>query len=182
MEAFVYKLTNVDKNKHYIGYHKGSTDDGYVCSSSSEEFWNDWENDNWKRDILFEGTQSECVKKEIELLRQMDLTKNYNNSVAGHIIFTEEVRNKMRKAHNKNRNYAKGWKFTEESKKKLSNSHKKFVSSLSESERKAHYKQNKNLDKLTESNNSSAKCPHCDKVGQYRAMKRWHFDNCKDNV
>lgn len=27
--------------------------------------------------------------------------------------------------------------------------------------------------------NNKTKCPHCDKVGQYRAMKRWHFDNCK---
>lgn len=22
-------------------------------------------------------------------------------------------------------------------------------------------------------------CPHCNKEGQHRAMKRWHFDNCK---
>lgn len=22
-------------------------------------------------------------------------------------------------------------------------------------------------------------CPHCNKVGQIQAMKRWHFDNCK---
>jgi len=33
--------------------------------------------------------------------------------------------------------------------------------------------------KMAAKNNSSAKCPHCDKVGQYRAMKRWHFDKCK---
>jgi hypothetical protein len=24
-----------------------------------------------------------------------------------------------------------------------------------------------------------AKCPHCDKVGQMIAMRRWHFDNCR---
>lgn len=23
-------------------------------------------------------------------------------------------------------------------------------------------------------------CPHCGKVGGYSAMKRWHFDNCKE--
>ena len=22
-------------------------------------------------------------------------------------------------------------------------------------------------------------CPHCNKIGQSVAMKRWHFDNCK---
>lgn len=28
-------------------------------------------------------------------------------------------------------------------------------------------------------NNSNSTCPHCGKSGQYRAMKRWHFDKCK---
>ena len=28
-------------------------------------------------------------------------------------------------------------------------------------------------------NNSLSICPHCNKEGQYRAMKRWHYDNCK---
>jgi len=27
--------------------------------------------------------------------------------------------------------------------------------------------------------NASLTCPHCDKTGDYRNMKRWHFDNCK---
>lgn len=27
--------------------------------------------------------------------------------------------------------------------------------------------------------NNNCVCPHCNKEGQYRAMKRWHFDNCK---
>lgn len=30
-----------------------------------------------------------------------------------------------------------------------------------------------------EKNNATSSCPHCGKEGQYRAMKRWHFDNCK---
>lgn len=28
-------------------------------------------------------------------------------------------------------------------------------------------------------NNAISSCPHCQKTGQYRAMKRWHYDNCK---
>lgn len=32
---------------------------------------------------------------------------------------------------------------------------------------------------MAKQNNSNATCPHCGKIGQYRAMKRWHFDNCK---
>ena len=32
---------------------------------------------------------------------------------------------------------------------------------------------------MAERNNAQAMCPNCGKTGQYRAMKRWHFDNCK---
>lgn len=28
-------------------------------------------------------------------------------------------------------------------------------------------------------NNRTHQCPHCDKMGDLRNMKRWHFDNCK---
>lgn len=31
-------------------------------------------------------------------------------------------------------------------------------------------------------NNAPSECPHCGKIGQYRAMKRWHFDNCKYRI
>lgn len=33
-----------------------------------------------------------------------------------------------------------------------------------------------------EQNFSKIVCPHCKKEGQARAMKRWHFDNCKDKI
>lgn len=33
--------------------------------------------------------------------------------------------------------------------------------------------------KMAAKNNAKTICPHCKKEGQYRAMKRWHFDNCK---
>lgn len=36
-----------------------------------------------------------------------------------------------------------------------------------------------NAKKLAAKNNSLSACPHCNKQGQYRAMKRWHFENCK---
>jgi hypothetical protein len=36
----------------------------------------------------------------------------------------------------------------------------------------------KRINNGTHPNNKSV-CPHCNKIGQYRAMKRWHFDNCK---
>lgn len=35
------------------------------------------------------------------------------------------------------------------------------------------------LDPLQNSNSIQVSCPHCNKTGQLRVMKRWHFDNCK---
>ena len=35
--------------------------------------------------------------------------------------------------------------------------------------------------KMAAKNNATVSCPHCSKSGQYRAMKRWHFDNCPSN-
>lgn len=29
-------------------------------------------------------------------------------------------------------------------------------------------------------NHTTSECPHCKKVGQTNAMKRWHFNNCKE--
>jgi len=34
-ESFVYLWTNKDTDRKYIGKHKGTADDGYVCSSES---------------------------------------------------------------------------------------------------------------------------------------------------
>lgn len=31
-------------------------------------------------------------------------------------------------------------------------------------------------------NNLNTKCPHCNKVGEFKNMKRWHFDFCKKNI
>lgn len=37
------------------------------------------------------------------------------------------------------------------------------------------------IKKMRESakNRQTIKCPYCNKIGQYNAMKTWHFDNCK---
>ena len=101
-EAFVYIWTNLANNNRYIGYHKGPQNDGYVCSSASTRFWNDWENPSmqWKREIVFEGSQQECVQHEHSLLMEIDLRSDmyYNNARGGVIIFTDEVREKIRQS------------------------------------------------------------------------------------
>ena len=132
--SFVYRWVNKTKGKVYLGYHKGTLDDGYICSSKSKQFWKDWETDEWVREILFEGNQEECVNKESELLKNLDNTY-YNMSINGKIIFTEEVRQKMRKPKKDTSKMGKprfgkdnsfyGKKHSEETKQKMSDSAKK---------------------------------------------------------
>lgn len=35
--------------------------------------------------------------------------------------------------------------------------------------------------RLRPQDTTSLTCPHCNKVGDYKNMKRWHMDNCKSN-
>lgn len=103
MEAFVYQWINLSNNKKYIGYHKGSQDDGYICSSSNSEFWEDFKNPKmkWKRLILAEGTSNDCLKIEQKILKNMDLRSDefYNNARGSEIIFTNDVLEKMSNSH-----------------------------------------------------------------------------------
>lgn len=102
-EAFVYRWINKNTGRIYLGYHKGDVNDGYVCSSKSEDFWKDWNNPEieWDREIIYKGTVRECVDLETWILSQVNLLDNsyYNMNVAGGIIMTDEVRAKLSRAH-----------------------------------------------------------------------------------
>jgi len=102
-DSFVYIWRNLTNGCKYVGYHKGSIDDGYVSSSSNQRFWNDYFNrlHDWKREIIFEGTQEECLKYEQDYLKSIDLSSDewYNNARGAEIIFTQEVRDKIRNHH-----------------------------------------------------------------------------------
>lgn len=135
--SFVYIWINLTNNRKYIGYHKGSKDDGYICSSGNPQFWEDFENVDmaWERKILFEGNQNDCLIEEQRLLKNADLQSNkwYNNARGANIIWTDDVRKKSSKSH-KNR-----WKnvpneIRQEYAHRLSETSKKWWSSLSEDE------------------------------------------------
>lgn len=105
-EAFVYEWKNLTNGKSYIGYHKGSLDDGYICSSHNIDFWKDFNNIHmvWERIIIAEGTRDECLKIEQDILKNINIAedKYYNNARGAEIIFTKSVLNKMSKSQ-KNR-------------------------------------------------------------------------------
>jgi hypothetical protein len=83
MDSFIYKWTDNKTGMFYIGIHKGTPDDGYICSSKymMEEYRK--RPADFHRDILEYGTQRECQIKEKEYLKSVDAAKNlcyYNRS------------------------------------------------------------------------------------------------------
>jgi hypothetical protein len=103
--GFVYIWKNLTNGKKYIGYHIGDLDDGYISSSHNELFWNDYYNKDmsWEREIVFTGDSTACLVKEQEMLENVDINsaEYYNNARGAKIIFTEEVKEKMRKSSKK---------------------------------------------------------------------------------
>jgi len=105
MDSFVYIWKNLTNGRQYIGYHKGSLNDGYICSSKNETFWTDFYSPEmkWERIIIFEGTSQECLEREQEILKNIDLNdpEYYNNARGASVIFSEEVTKKMSLSHKK---------------------------------------------------------------------------------
>ena len=121
MEAFVYCWTNLDNGCKYIGYHKGSEDDGYICSSRSDRFWSDWEDCEFSRQIIAKGSIEDCVALELTLLGTVDLKSDeyYNNNAGGGVVFTDEIRTKL-KLKRKGRKPALGKSPSKETRNKIS--------------------------------------------------------------
>ena len=126
-EAFVYKWTKTD-GFWYIGFHKGSIDDGYI--SSGEYFLEDYNKnpDLWTREILATGTISEMYDYETKLLQESNakddsMSYNKHNNNFPYLANNPEIRAKQsesRKEYLKNpENRAK----ISESMKKLDDKH-----------------------------------------------------------
>jgi hypothetical protein len=194
MEAFVYVWHNITRDRKYIGYHKGTEDDGYICSSSSEEFWADFNNPHmtWQREIIFKSTKDECLRYEQTLLESIDLKSDewYNNARGAKVIFTEEVRRKIREHHLGKSSGMLGKKHSPEAKLKMSQTRKGMALSESHKDNLRKPKANTENYKKPKSEEHKAamrkpkekvECPHCLKRIAPANAKRWHFDNCKVN-
>ena len=88
-EAFVYSWRNKDTNRLYIGWHKGSPDDGYVCSSKvlMEEYQKDCS--KFERFIIAEGRAEDMVALEAQILKAVNAKDNseYYNQHNGNGLF-----------------------------------------------------------------------------------------------
>lgn len=75
-EAFVYCWTDHKTNKLYVGSHKGSTNDGYICSSKiMKEQYNERPED-FTRQIIAEGKYEDIRKLESKILDIVDARLN----------------------------------------------------------------------------------------------------------
>lgn len=129
MEAFVYLWTNKTNGRKYVGYHKGQKDDGYISSTSNDNFWKDLKEHEFERTILFEGSRDECLKYEQEYLRSVDISSDewYNNARGAKVIFTQEVRDKIRNHHLGGTSGMLGKSHKDDSKIRISNTLKSIV-------------------------------------------------------
>ena len=76
-ESFVYLWVNKDTDRKYVGKHKGTDDDGYVCSSESMlSEYNDCPS-RFVRTILAYGTDEEMHELETQLILTLKATKSH---------------------------------------------------------------------------------------------------------
>lgn len=112
MEAFVYCWTDKVTNKLYVGSHKGSANDGYICSSKYMlEEYNKRPSD-FTRQIIAEGNLKDIRILEAKILQAVNarLNEHFYNM------------------HDNDGFYFDGWKkgeFSEEHRKKMSEAAKK---------------------------------------------------------
>jgi len=83
-EAFVYCWTDHATNKLYVGWHKGSFDDGYICSSKFMKEQYDKRPNDFSRQIVAAGTMKEMLSLESTILnaanaRDDDVYYNLHN-------------------------------------------------------------------------------------------------------
>ena len=71
-EAFLYCWTDHATNQLYIGWHKGTVDDGYICSSKYMKEQYNQRPDDFTREIVAFGTTKDITNLETLLLRSVD--------------------------------------------------------------------------------------------------------------
>ena len=101
-EAFVYCWTDLDSDKLYVGSHKGTIDDGYVCSSKPMMEQYVKRPHRFIRQIVAKGLFADVRKLEEVILKSVDAKNDeqfynqHNNDgkfvLSGH---TEESRKKI---------------------------------------------------------------------------------------
>jgi hypothetical protein len=107
-EAFIYCWTDTNRNMLYVGTHKGTPDDGYVCSGKLMlEEYNKRPQD-FKREVMAFGSYNDMINFETKILKATNAAedKSFYNQHNGDGNFfnkghTEATRAKLKIARNK---------------------------------------------------------------------------------
>ena len=185
---YIYKITNIIRNKHYIGFtsnpkirwanHKSCKDNRPLYNSMRKHGI-----ENFTFEILYEHENKEHVLSEMEpffIEKYNSYNKGYNCTRGGESIsdYARELASKRMKLNNpmkilktNNGSFKKGYKpvITPERNEKIKQS--KLGSNNPNFNKKG------NARRL----NKYMICEHCNKITNLGNYKRWHSNNCKSN-
>jgi len=109
MNAFVYCWTDHKTGMLYVGSHKGTTDDGYICSSKImlKEYKN--RPNDFTRQIIANSTWKEALSLETKILKSVNARMNedfYNKHNGDGFIFEGWKKGQHSDEHRKNMSIA----------------------------------------------------------------------------
>lgn len=135
LKAFVYCWTDHKTNKLYIGSHKGTENDGYICSSKSMLKEYNVRPTDFTRQIIATGNLKDIRKLESKLLKAVNARLNedfYNKHENDGFYFEGWKKGEFSDEHRKNMSIAaKNRKRTKEHLQKLHEGRKKSKNSKS---------------------------------------------------
>lgn len=194
-EAFVYCWTDHKTGMLYVGSHKGTLDDGYVCSSKLmlEEYKKRPE--DFTRQIVAEGSYVDIIKLEEVILTSVNakLNEQFYNQHNGNGNFylkrqTQSARKKqsISKMGDKNPNHKS--KLTKEKMEWFIEHGKKRRGDVRTIDQRKNYSKSKIGDKnpnygkkgcFDHINTQKHKCENCGFETTLGNYKRWHGPNCR---
>ena len=177
-ELEVFLIKEVGRRDCGTGTLTNQTDGG----EGSSGFLHTEESRRKISEALLGKEKSESARASLKLWHQLNPDKNPSK----HPDYAEKVSGENHWNYGKPA-VNKGVPMSEEQKKLLSENtsgdkHHFFGKPCSDSRREAIRAATKGVKKSTTVNmlQEKVECPHCGKIGGCRAMKQWHFDNCKD--
>jgi hypothetical protein len=190
MNHYLYKIINRENGKFYIGVHscRGDYYDSKYMGSGCFRHDAKKNPDKYLRVLICQAeSRKEALELEALFVTQelVDDPMCYNLKTGGigggqkGRTHSEETKAKMSATQ-------KGRIFSEEHKVKMSAAAKGKTLSEETKAKMSAVRKGRTFSEEARAKMSAAskarpkvECPHCQKIGDVRNMKRWHFDNCK---